>query len=91
MMQIPCPWCGARPENEFHCGGTTGIARAALDSDDIAWGEYLFFRANPHGLHAERWLHGFGCGQWFNLLRDTVTHEIRAIYAITERAPEPRT
>jgi hypothetical protein len=27
MMQLRCPWCGDRPENEFHCGGTTAIAR----------------------------------------------------------------
>jgi sarcosine oxidase subunit delta len=83
MMQIRCPHCGDRPEAEFRCGGTTGIARAPLDADDIAWGEYLFFRDNPHGLHAERWLHHFGCGQWFNLLRDTHTHENQAVCAIT--------
>ena len=88
MMQLHCPWCGARPENEFHCGGTTAIARPALDCSDAEWGEYLFFRANPRGDHAERWRHTFGCGQWFNVLRDTVSHEIKAVSGITEMPRE---
>jgi heterotetrameric sarcosine oxidase delta subunit len=28
------------------------------------------------GLHLERWVHSFGCRQWFNVVRDTATHEI---------------
>jgi sarcosine oxidase, subunit delta len=88
MMQLHCPWCGARPENEFHCGGTTAIARPPLDCSDEVWGEYLYFRDNPQGDHAERWHHDFGCGQWFNVLRNTVTHEVRAVYSIT--APPPQ-
>jgi sarcosine oxidase subunit delta len=87
MMQIHCPWCGARPENEFHCGGTTAIIRPPLDCSDVAWGDYLFFRDNPRGDHAERWYHGFGCRQWFNLVRDTVSHEVRGAYGITETGP----
>ena len=88
MMQLRCPWCGTRPENEFHCGGTTAIVRPPLDCDDETWGRYLFFRENPKGEHAERWRHTFGCGQWFNVLRDTVTHEVQGVYGITE--PRPR-
>ena len=87
MMQLRCPWCGDRPEGEFHCGGTTGIARPPLNCDDETWGRYLFFRDNPKGEHAERWRHTFGCGQWFNVLRDTVTHEVSAVYRITEPRP----
>jgi sarcosine oxidase subunit delta len=89
MMQLHCPWCGPRPEHEFHCGGTTAIARPALDCDDATWGAYLFFRDNPKGPHAERWRHSFGCGQWFNAVRDTVSHELQAVYGITEPRPEP--
>ncbi|MCX7176695.1 MAG: sarcosine oxidase subunit delta [Proteobacteria bacterium] len=89
MMTIACPWCGARPENEFHCGGTSHIQRPPLDCSDATWGDYLFVRANPCGLHAERWRHSYGCGQWFNLLRDTGTHEIKAVYAMTAPMPEP--
>lgn len=84
MMRIPCPNCGPRPESEFRCGGTTGIARPPLDCSDAEWTEYLYFRANPKGAHDERWCHGFGCGQWFNLRRDTVTHEVLAVYGIAE-------
>jgi len=25
---------------------------------------------------AERWVHTAGCRRWFNVVRDTVTHEI---------------
>jgi sarcosine oxidase subunit delta len=87
MMQIRCIHCGPRDENEFNCGGTSHMTRPGLQESDEAWGEYLFFRDNPKGLHFERWRHTFGCGQWFNIARDTVTHEIRAVYAIT--APPP--
>jgi sarcosine oxidase subunit delta len=78
MMQLTCPWCGPRPENEFTCGGTAGIARPPLDCSDDAWAGYLFLRDNPKGGHAERWRHTFACGQWFNLHRDTVSHEVGA-------------
>jgi sarcosine oxidase, subunit delta len=87
MMQIPCPCCGPRDENEFICGGTSHIARPALEQDDAAWGEYLFFRDNPKGRHQERWRHVYGCGLWFNLVRDTVTHAVLAVYAITAAPP----
>jgi sarcosine oxidase subunit delta len=39
-------------------------------------------------LHFERWCHVFGCGQWFNVARDTFTHEIHAVYRMGEPAPE---
>lgn len=87
MMQIPCPLCGPRPENEFHCGGQSHIQRPPLDCPDETWAAYLYTRENPKGDHAERWRHTFGCGRWFNLLRHTATHEIRAVYAMT--APRP--
>jgi len=82
MMQLNCPWCGVRDEPEFVCGGTTGVVRPAIDTSDEAWGEYLFFRENPKGLHHERWRHAYGCGQWFNVARNTTTHEIVSIYDI---------
>lgn len=87
MMQITCIWCGPRDESEFVCGGASHIARPDLAADDAAWGEYLFFRDNPKGLHRERWRHSYGCGQWFNLVRDTVTHEIVRVYAMTDTDP----
>jgi heterotetrameric sarcosine oxidase delta subunit len=87
MMRIPCICCGPRDENEFICGGTSHIQRPALDAGDETWGGYLFFRDNPKGVHLERWRHVQGCGRWFNLARNTVTHEVLSVYAMTEPPP----
>jgi len=87
MMQIPCIRCGLRDENEFVCGGTSHMRRPDLAETDESWGRYLFFRENPKGLHLERWRHVQGCGVWFNVARDTVTHEVRSVYGITEPPP----
>lgn len=79
MLLIECPWCGPRAEIEFTCGGEAEIARP-LDSDamsDREWGEYLFMRDNPRGVHKEQWLHTQGCRRWFMVTRDTVSYEIQ--------------
>jgi heterotetrameric sarcosine oxidase delta subunit len=55
---------------------------------DAQWADYLFGRKNPKGVHLERWVHSGGCRQWFNVARHTVTHEVFAIYAMGELAPE---
>jgi sarcosine oxidase subunit delta len=86
MMQIRCLYCGPRDESEFVCGGTAHLQRPPLEATDHAWGEYLFFRDNPKGVHLERWRHVHGCGRWFNLARHTVTHEILSVYAMTDPA-----
>lgn len=88
-MQLQCPLCGPRAESEFRCGGTTAITRPPLDCSDETWGAYLYFRSNPKGEHAERWCHSWGCGLWFNLVRDTVSHEVKAVYGIAEAQPGP--
>jgi sarcosine oxidase, subunit delta len=88
MMQIPCIRCGLRDENEFVCAGTSHIVRPSLDASDRVWGEYLFFRDNPKGLHLERWRHVYGCGLWFNIARSTVTHEVLGVYEITGAPPQ---
>ena len=87
MMSIPCPFCGRRDENEFNCGGTSHISRPSSEASDAQWGDYLFFRDNPKGVHLERWRHTAGCGQWFNVARHTLTHEILAVYRMGEPAP----
>jgi sarcosine oxidase subunit delta len=76
--------------SEFRCGGQTAIVRPvnAPKVSDEAWGNYMFMRANPRGVLAERWVHHGGCGIWFNVLRDTVSHEILATYAIDAPPPE---
>lgn len=89
MLLVTCPHCGPRPEIEFHCGGEAHIKRPEQPStlDDQAWAEYLFYRKNPKGIHAERWRHVAGCGRWFNVLRNTVSDRFTASYPIT--APRP--
>ncbi len=87
MMLLSCPWCGPRDENEFACGGTTHIVRPTPQATDAQWGRYLFLRANPKGVHRERWRHVYGCGQWFNVVRDTVSHRVLAVYRMNEAPP----
>lgn len=91
MLLIPCPWCGPRDEVEFHYGGEAHIARAAdpASLDDRAWADYLFMRNNPKGPFAERWVHSAGCHRWFNVLRDTATHRVLAVYKIGEPPRHP--
>ena len=90
MLRIDCPWCGPRDEDEFRCGGESHIARPvpAESVDDAHWADYLHHRANPRGMHFERWCHTSGCAQWFNVARDTVTHRIAAVYRMGEAPPE---
>jgi heterotetrameric sarcosine oxidase delta subunit len=89
MLLIPCPWCGQRDEIEFHYGGEAHIVRPADPDalDDAAWAEYLFMRGNPKGPFAERWAHSAGCRRWFNIVRDTATHRILAVYKIGDAPP----
>ena len=91
MLQIPCPWCGIRDESEFSYGGESGVIRPSPEIDDSGWSRYLFVRVNPKGISHERLFHAFGCRQWFNVVRDTVTHEIHTTYRIGEDAAKART
>lgn len=88
MLHIYCPHCGElREEEEFHCMGEAHIARPA-DPDnctDEEWGEYVFFRQNPRGIHHEIWNHSTGCRKFFNVTRDTQTYEIKEVYKIDEQ------
>ena len=90
MLLIRCPWCGAREEIEFSYGGEAHIAYPG-DPDllsDAEWADFLFMRHNPKGDFAERWYHSAGCRRWFNVIRNTVTHEIHAVYPSGEPPPE---
>jgi len=89
MHRIQCPWCGERSEDEFTCGGQSHIERPADPAavSDEQWAAYLFERDNPKGVHYERWRHTFGCRQWFNVARHTVTHEVLAVYRMGEARP----
>lgn len=88
MLLIDCPYCGARPEVEFRCGGEAHLVRPdPATADDAAWGEYLYRRRSPKGVHRERWLHAHGCGRWFNAVRDTASDRFLAIYLMGEGPP----
>jgi sarcosine oxidase, subunit delta len=88
MLRLTCPCCGARDEDEFVFGGEAHIARPdPAHASDEAWAQYLFFRTNPRGVHYERWQHAYGCRQWFNVARDTVSHRVLAVYALDEPRP----
>lgn len=96
-MRIECPFCGLRDQSEFSFGGESRRSRPENpdQASDAEWADYLFYRDNPKGLHSERWVHQYGCRQWFNVVRDTVTHEIIEIHRMGEQAetalPENRT
>jgi sarcosine oxidase subunit delta len=45
-------------------------------------------RDNPKGWVRERWVHAFGCRQWFVVVRNTVTHEIRTTSKLGDSLPE---
>ena len=90
MFVIKCPYCGERDQTEFSCHGESHIARPENPNvvSDKQWGEYLFFRSNPKGMHYERWTHDHGCRQWFNVQRHTVTDKIIQTYKMGEPKPE---
>jgi sarcosine oxidase subunit delta len=90
MLLITCPYCGPRPELEFVHGGEAHIARPTQPEalNDEAWTEYLYMRANPKGLHAERWRHLHGCARFFNALRDTTTDQFVVTYKSGEARPD---
>lgn len=85
MMQIPCPHCGPRAQEEF-------VYERALESlivpgaDDEVAMERLFTRTNRKGVDDELWRHTMGCRAWLVVTRDRVTHEISATRAIGPEA-----
>jgi heterotetrameric sarcosine oxidase delta subunit len=87
MLRISCPYCGVRDEPEFTFGGPSHITRPAFEVDDTIWTSYLFARENPAGIQLERWLHLYGCGRWFNVARDTMTHKILKVYPMGDPKP----
>lgn len=74
MQIFSCPFCGPRPEYEFHFGGDLGNHRPEGGPDVPAqvWAEYLHFRNNPRGMTQEIWVH-LTCGELFAMRRDTLT------------------
>tara|TARA_B100001093_G_scaffold109521_1_gene101771 strand:+ start:155 stop:412 length:258 start_codon:yes stop_codon:yes gene_type:complete len=77
MLLIKCPFCKNRNETEFVYGGPVGANRPdPTRASDEEWVDFLTMVPNPTGPVHERWWHARGCGEWFIICRDTVTHEI---------------
>lgn len=89
MFLIDCPWCGPRDQCEFSYGGEAHIQRPEEPGAlaDEQWADYLFMRTNPRGRHREQWMHAHGCRRFFNVVRDTVSYRIEAVYRMDEAAP----
>ena len=91
MLQIYCPYCAElREEQEFHYAGEAHIVRPKEPESvsEQTWGEYLFHRKNPKGIHQELWLHSAGCRKYFNVSRNTVTYVIEQTYKVGEQKNE---
>ncbi|VDC27533.1 sarcosine oxidase subunit delta [Pseudogemmobacter humi] len=88
MQIFSCPFCGPRPEYEFHFGGDLGNHRPeGFDAvPDQKWADYLYFRNNPKGMAREVWMH-LTCGEMFSMTRDTVTMEAAPGEALAEGQP----
>ncbi|WP_299966916.1 sarcosine oxidase subunit delta [uncultured Roseobacter sp.] len=88
MLILTCPVCGVTSEEtEFHAGGEAHLTRVGPAGDEEAFGDYLFTRENPRGVHFERWRHVYGCGKWFHAARCTTTLEVFGTYSAQTTEP----
>jgi len=85
MLQLPCPVCGPRSEQEFLCMGEA-VERPAQPGqlDDAAWGGHLHDRRNPDAPVREHWWHVHGCHSWLEVRRDPHTQAIVSCQAAGE-------
>ena len=82
MLILECPNCGVMAdETELAPGGEAHLKRFGPGASDEDFETYLFHRANPRGVHFERWRHANGCGKWFHAARCTATLEVFATYS----------
>ncbi len=88
MIVIRCPYClENRHEDELEYGGEADIVRPDPPdaASDTTWTDYLYMRTNTKGLHFEQWCCRAGCGQWFKVARDTVSHVITEVIRFDDR------
>ena len=90
MLEIKCPYCGKRSQNEFAYGGDATIKRPKLNTEvsDEEWDTFVYYRKNPRGDHLELWQHISGCRKWFKAKRNTATHEIIETYELSSNKEE---
>ena len=90
MLEIKCPYCGKRSQNEFAYGGDATVKRPELNKEvsDHEWDTFVYYRKNPRGDHLELWHHISGCRQWFKAKRNTATHEIIETYELSDESGE---
>jgi methylglutamate dehydrogenase subunit B len=89
-MRISCPHCGPRDVIEFsYQGDASRIRPDPASTDQSAWNDHVFNRANPRGRHKEFWQHNHGCRAHLLVERDVTTHEIFSVrlarQAVAER------
>ena len=88
MLALECPCCGVMAEEtELAAGGEAHLKRYGPGSTDEEFDNYMFARANPKGVHFERWRHTSGCGKWFLAARCTATLEVFGTYPAQTSAP----
>ena len=88
MLLLTCPNCGVMAdETELAPGGEAHLKRFGPGSSEEEFEGYLFHRANPKGVHFERWRHANGCGKWFHAARCTMTLEVFGTYSAQTLAP----
>jgi len=46
MLEIKCPYCGKRSQNEFSYGGDASVKRPQLGKEisDKEWDDFVYFR-----------------------------------------------
>lgn len=75
-MRMTCPYCGSRGLAEFTQSGDATPSMPKEGADATAWVDFVYFRDNPRGTHAELWQHVLGCRTWLVVTRDTASHEV---------------
>jgi sarcosine oxidase, subunit delta len=79
MKQLRCPLNGARPIEEFACGGEV---RRGPDPDicsDAQWADHVFNRNGAPAVKREWWYH-VPSGYWFIAERDTASDVVVTTY-----------
>ncbi|MPZ63165.1 MAG: sarcosine oxidase subunit delta [Propionibacteriales bacterium] len=79
MLLLECPWCGGRNASEFAYAGEPMPRPDPESAGPAEWRGYLYLRANRCGWTRERWYHRAGCRRFFEIERNTQTHELRPV------------